>query len=1483
MRRPASVLAPLLLVFTFGINALGLGDIELLSALNEPLDAQISLRAVKEGDLESLQIRIATKDHFQRAGINRAFVLTTLKFTAEEGSTPGTGRIRISTQEPITEPFLNFLLDVDWPQGRVIREYTVLLDPPIYGAAISTAVEEAVTTVESLPELAETVVEPEITSSGSDTSSSASSSSTSLPKPGTYGPVKSSDTLWSLAERLRPDNSVTVQQTMLALLNVNPNAFARGNINALQQGKVLRVPDAGEINAVSASEALDEVKRQHALWEQYRQSANASVGQQPAGAVDSSQMSSDSQSTSSASDSSSSNADDSSRLDIVSGGAAEIGAGGSSTDVAALQDELSVALEEADIQQRENDEMRARLAEADAIISQLQRAVDIKDDDIAALQNELARTQAELEAKQEPAVVESTPEPVPEPEPAPTPEPEPVPEPQPITFMDVVASFIPLDNPLILGGIGGGLLLLIILVVVFAKRRRKTDDDFDAPSEVIVSADDDARTEIPFDEDATQLPPMDEAQSQPDPFDSDEDATQLPPSLDSESIQAEDTGEIEEDDPLEGLNIYLAYEDYDNATKLVKDVIAKHPDRHECKLRLLEIYYASKNATAFESAAGELQGIVGEDSPMMDSARHWWDDLSPSRGLFEEAVQDDGAFNETHVGVGSDESIFDVTDAGTSAFGEDDTMEISLDDVEAGGDGGGVDFDLGFEFDTDEAHATEISATAQDGDTLDFEIGAGDEQDAPSELDDGEVDFDLDMEAEPTELPVEDSALDGDTVEFELDVTGADDASVAEPEVGLDIELPAESLEGSPEGKTGDDLLDFALDFDDSGESDPTELPTESAPEDVGEDGIDFDLDFETLEAPDSGDDLDSELALDDAENDADITELPDLQEAEFNLEIPGSADADDSSGVDDDGLDFSLDSEDSLLPSDLTEAPVDNEVGFSLDLDSEEESETQSSPTDTEQEDTLDLASYAADQDGAGEIKSLAADDSDALDFSLDDDPAESPPDAPVSEDTDGGLDFALDLGESDGDGDGASLGTEDSLDFALDMDDSVADESATIPTDAALESSLDFDDSDLAGSEIQGGDVDESELDFALDLDDSAEIPATLDEISDIDANGDKALDFALDFESDLDEADANDNNAEDAESTQYMLRDVPEAPAAELDMPDDDILPTDAVSDGGGGTVFMIEQPAGDAEDEDAIDLSFGIDDDGESTETSLDSTDGELDFALDVDDKIGTSADLENTSFIMDHAASAQSLEEALDISLDLDESGGGASDFDLDFDTEPDGDTTVRADDSGSTDAPTLDFDLDDPLGVEPAPDFETVQLKADDLERVGAIGPEVTGTLEDDAIGVEVASDFADIFGGDENETDDLHELDIELPDSALMAEEADVANVDELDFDFGIDDDPEPGASDYERTQYMLRDIANITSDDDDDEDDKTLVLGRSGGGEVDEMQTKLDLAQAYIDMGDTEGARNILGEVMAEGSDAQQDLARHLLSELN
>ena len=130
MRKLATAAAVSLALASGGAFGLGLGDIEMRSALNQPMEAEIRLTAVQPGELNGMTVQLASPDAFARAGIDRAPVLTELSFRVDSsGSVPV---IRISSRTPVVEPFLNFLLEVDWPQGRMIREYTVLLDPPVF-------------------------------------------------------------------------------------------------------------------------------------------------------------------------------------------------------------------------------------------------------------------------------------------------------------------------------------------------------------------------------------------------------------------------------------------------------------------------------------------------------------------------------------------------------------------------------------------------------------------------------------------------------------------------------------------------------------------------------------------------------------------------------------------------------------------------------------------------------------------------------------------------------------------------------------------------------------------------------------------------------------------------------------------------------------------------------------------------------------------------------------------------------------------------------------------------------------------------------------------------------------------------------------------------------------------------------------------------------------------------------------------------------
>lgn len=242
------------------VNALGLGEIEVRSALNEPLDAEIRLTQVR--DLSPLQIqpRMASLDEYLTAGGPQARYLRDIRFqvllTAD-----GEGRIRLKSTEPIQEPFLNFMVEVNWPSGRLVREYTLLLDPPVFEPApvVRAAASTAPGTVTAAPAPAPRAPQP------------VSNIRTRMDAQ-TQVYVSINDTLWEIAKKVKPAG-ISEQQMMLALLAKNPQAFPSGNINNLRAGMVLDIPSAAEAQRLSHREAVAEVARQMQLWRDGRSSA----------------------------------------------------------------------------------------------------------------------------------------------------------------------------------------------------------------------------------------------------------------------------------------------------------------------------------------------------------------------------------------------------------------------------------------------------------------------------------------------------------------------------------------------------------------------------------------------------------------------------------------------------------------------------------------------------------------------------------------------------------------------------------------------------------------------------------------------------------------------------------------------------------------------------------------------------------------------------------------------------------------------------------------------------------------------------------------------------------------------------------------------------------------------------------------------------------------------------------------------------------
>lgn len=252
------------------LYALGLGEIKLKSALNQPFDAEIELVSATQEDLGALRAALASSDTFVRYGLDRPAYLADFNFRVAKGA-DGRDVLRVTSPRPVTEPFVTLLVEANWPRGRLLREYTVLLDPPVYapGPAASEPVAAAprvssggATSTRSAAPVVDTTTES--VRSSSPTSSAAPAAAPGI-EPGSTYRVRNNDTLWEIASAANPGPRSNINRAMVAIFQNNPQAFD-GNINVLRSGSLLRIPDASQISSVSASEASAEVARQYDAW-----------------------------------------------------------------------------------------------------------------------------------------------------------------------------------------------------------------------------------------------------------------------------------------------------------------------------------------------------------------------------------------------------------------------------------------------------------------------------------------------------------------------------------------------------------------------------------------------------------------------------------------------------------------------------------------------------------------------------------------------------------------------------------------------------------------------------------------------------------------------------------------------------------------------------------------------------------------------------------------------------------------------------------------------------------------------------------------------------------------------------------------------------------------------------------------------------------------------------------------------------------------
>lgn len=401
MKRP--LILSLAIAFAFNGSAalaLGLGPVHVKSRLNQPLDAEISIIQGSVDEAAGLIVQLASGEDFDRVGLDRSRISVPLEFTLVRNAR-GEPVIRVTSKEPIREPFLDFLVEANWPKGRLLREYTVLLDPPVMAplrtpapvVAKQAAPPATTTTTQPLASRPAPRPAPKPTPAAPVASTAKAAPAAAPAKPRVaadeYGPVASGETLWEIAQANRSDGAVSLNRMMLALLRANPDAFADGNINALKRGAILRMPSEDELAAVGARAAVAaEVSRQTEAWRNARGIAPTRVATStPAPASAAARSSRASTVTA--------KPKDTERLTLVPPRAgkdslAANGAPGSGTGAAGeTRAELARTREALSSSNLESTELKSRVAELEEINAKSDRLIGLKNSEIADLQRQL--------------------------------------------------------------------------------------------------------------------------------------------------------------------------------------------------------------------------------------------------------------------------------------------------------------------------------------------------------------------------------------------------------------------------------------------------------------------------------------------------------------------------------------------------------------------------------------------------------------------------------------------------------------------------------------------------------------------------------------------------------------------------------------------------------------------------------------------------------------------------------------------------------------------------------------------------------------------------------------------------------------------------------------------------------------------------------------------------------------------------------------
>ena len=372
-------------------SALGLGDIESNSHLNQPLRAKIDLLSAAPADASQIQVRLAPPDVFNRVGVARPDFLGSLRFTPTvQGGKPV---ILVSSDAPIQEPFVNFLLEVSWPQGQLLKEYTVMLDPPVLMQPGNTVAGEAAVRAEPRAAGNGNVRRPARQAAAQPAAAPAQQQQQPAANRNRTYRVKSGDTLFRVASRLQR-SGVSNDQMMMALFRANPGAFIGNNINNLRNNAVMKAPSANDVSGVSRAEARRQIRQQNADWREFRKSlAGNTVPQQALASKTNNKQASPAATTKQNTPAAS--ASDKARLEVLgankdaNGVSKDAAVAAGNAKLAEIEKQLALASESLAARQKENGELKSRVTDLESMLSKKNRLLALRDTQLAEIQKQL--------------------------------------------------------------------------------------------------------------------------------------------------------------------------------------------------------------------------------------------------------------------------------------------------------------------------------------------------------------------------------------------------------------------------------------------------------------------------------------------------------------------------------------------------------------------------------------------------------------------------------------------------------------------------------------------------------------------------------------------------------------------------------------------------------------------------------------------------------------------------------------------------------------------------------------------------------------------------------------------------------------------------------------------------------------------------------------------------------------------------------------